>query len=139
VDDDQIEHGQFEPVTIQVCEAGVGSVPAPLTARTWNVWLPGESVEYACGLVQAANAPPSIAHSNVAPPGVEVKLKLADVLSVLAGGAEVIVVSGTTSPLTVHVKVAGVASVPAAFTARTLNVCEPMASPVSDCGLVQVV
>jgi hypothetical protein len=72
--------------------------------------------------VHAANAPLSSEHSNVAPPGVEVKLKLADVFSVEAGGVEVIVVSGSCSVEIVQLNDAGVASVPPAFTARTWKV-----------------
>jgi hypothetical protein len=30
-------------VIVQVNDAGVGSVPPALTARTWNVWLPSAS------------------------------------------------------------------------------------------------
>ena len=78
---------------VQVNDAGVGSVP-PLDARTWKVWLPSASPLYACGVEQAAKAAPSSAHSNVAPDGVDVKLKLALVLVVDAVGDDVMVVSG---------------------------------------------
>ena len=72
----------------------------------------------------------SSAHSNVAPAGFDVKLKLALVLVVDAGGDEVIVVSGGTGAVIVQLKVAGVGSVPAALTARTWNVWPPSASDV---------
>ena len=74
----------------------------------------------------------------MAPAGVDVKLKLADVVAVEAGGVDVIVVSGRTRAAIVQANVAGVASVPPAFTARTLNVWLPIARPVSERGLVQV-
>ena len=64
-------------VIVQVKLAGVASVPNPLTARTWNVWLPTARPVYDLGVVQAANAAPSSAHSNVAPAGVDVNEKLA--------------------------------------------------------------
>ena len=110
---------------VQVNDAGVASVPAALTARTRNVWLPSASAVYAWGLVQTAKAPASSAHSNVAPAGFDVKLKLALVLDVDAGGDDVIVVSGGTGAVIVQVKDAGVGSVPAALTARTWNVWVP--------------
>src|SRR5262249_18187600 len=80
---------------VHVEDAGDGSVPTALTARTWNVWLPSARLEYACGLVHAANAAPSRAHSNVAPIGFDVKVKLALVLAVGDVGDDVIVVSGS--------------------------------------------
>ena len=71
-------------------------------------------------------AVPSREHSNVAPEGVEIKLKLALVLVVDVAGDAVMVVSGWV-PI-VHVKDAGVGSVPnVALTARTWNVCVPSA------------
>jgi hypothetical protein len=68
-----------------------------------------------------------------------VKLKLALVEALGSLGAAVMVVSGA-AVSTVQVKVAGVAStLPAGSVARTLNVCEPLASPAYGFGLVQVV
>ena len=53
--------------------------PAGSVARTSKVWLPplsaGESV---CGLEQLAQEPPSIRHSKVEPPSLEVKEKLGE-------------------------------------------------------------
>ena len=83
---------------VHVKDAGVGSVPTPLTARTWNVWLPSASPSRPAGSSTRRRPPPSSAHSNVAPAGVEVKLKLALVLVVDVAGDEVIVVSGGTEP-----------------------------------------
>ena len=73
-------------------------------------------------------AEPSSAHSNVAPAGVDAKLKLALVLVVDAAGADVMVVSGGVGAVIVHVKEAGLGSVPDALTARTWNVWLPTAS-----------
>ena len=87
--------------------------------------------------MQAAKAAPSSAHWKVAPAGVDVKLKLALVLVVDAAGDEVIVVSGGIGAVMVHVKDAGVGSVPAPSTARTWNVWLPSASAVYARGLVQ--
>ena len=47
--------------------------------------------------MQAAKAAPSRLHWNVEPASVDVKLKLADVELLTAGGADVIVVSGAVS------------------------------------------
>jgi hypothetical protein len=88
---------------VQVYPAGVGSVlPAGSVARTWKVWLPVESPEYAFGLVQIEKPPPSSWHWNVLPPSVDVKLKLAAAEFVGLRGLSVMNVSG--GPVsTVHV------------------------------------
>jgi hypothetical protein len=57
--------------------------------------------------VHAVNAALSRLHSNVLPASVEVKLKIALVLLVVAGGAEVIVVSAGMLSM-IQVKLAGV-------------------------------
>src|SRR2546423_15421241 len=54
--------------TVNELDAGVAStLPAPSRARTENVWLPSPSVATVVGLVQAAYAAASSAHSHVAP------------------------------------------------------------------------
>src|SRR6185436_10252280 len=85
-------------VIVQVNEAGEGSVPAPLTARTRKLWLPAASPEYACGLVHAVKLALSSEHWNVAPAGVVVKENVALVLVVEAAGDEVMVVSASGVP-----------------------------------------
>ena len=80
--------------------------------------------------MQAAKEPPSIRHSNVEPPSVELKEKSAPVALVGSLGGAVIVVFGALVS-TAHVKDAGVGSVlAAASVARTWKVCEPSGRPV---------
>src|SRR4051812_18470618 len=78
--------------TVHATVAGDGSVPPNPTARTANVWAPSASVS-AFGDVHAANAPPSIEHSNVAALSGElnVKLTLAAVVDASAGPAMIAV------------------------------------------------
>ena len=74
------------------------------------------------------NVGPSSLHSKVLPALVAVKLKVALVLLVRAGGAAVMVVSGAVVSI-VQVKLAGVAStLPAVSIARTWKVWLPAAS-----------
>ena len=55
---------------------GVASVfPAASIARTSNVRGPSASGAVVCGVVQAAQAPPSTLHSNVEPASLEEKVK----------------------------------------------------------------
>ena len=63
-------------------------------ARTRNVWLPMDKPLYVVGVAHPENALPSRLHVKVLPLSVDVKLKLAVVLAVVAGGFEVIFVSG---------------------------------------------
>jgi hypothetical protein len=109
--------------TVQVNVAGLASVlPNASRARTSKVWLPSARPEYACGLVQAVNAPPSSLQSNVLPASVEVNEKLAPVWLVGFAGVEVMLVSGAVAS-TVQVWVAAVGSVfPAGSVARTSKV-----------------
>jgi hypothetical protein len=81
---------------VHTLAAGVPSTfPARSLARTSNVWFPAVRLEKAMGLVQVANAAPSIRHSNVLPVSVDVNVKLAVVWFVGVGGPTlVIVVSG---------------------------------------------
>jgi adenine deaminase len=80
--------------------------------------------------VQAAKTPASSLHSKVLLASVDVKLKLALVLLVVAAGLAVIVVSGAVVSM-VQVKLAGVASVlPTASVARTWKVWLPTARAV---------
>jgi hypothetical protein len=84
--------------------------------------------------VQAAKAALSSEHSNVEPASLAVKLKLALVLEVWAGGAAVIVVCGAVVSI-VQLCTAGLPSTfPAASIARTRKLCDPAASPAYVCG-----
>ena len=89
---------------VHVKLAGDASVlPTASVARTSKVWLPAESAgEIVSGLVQDVHEPPSIRHSKVEPPSVEVKEKLGVVLLDGSLGFAVIVVSGAVAS-TVHV------------------------------------
>src|SRR4051812_17607107 len=79
----------------QVWLAGVASrLPAASTARTSKVWLPSVSAELVWGLVQALQLPPSILHSNVAPPSGELKANVGVASLSSAGGSESRLVSG---------------------------------------------
>jgi hypothetical protein len=119
--------------------AGLWSVlPAASRARTWNSCEPGETV-YETGELQGEKPAWSSEHSKLEPLSVEVKVKLAPVLGVVAGGPEVIVVSGAvvSGACTVQVELAGVESVfPAASLAWTWNWCWPAAT-VYEAGDVQ--
>ena len=82
------------------------------------------------GEAQAAKEPPSIRHSKVEPPSLELKEKSASAELLGSLGCAVIVVFGA-AVSTVQVKLAGVGSVlPAASVARTWKVCEPSERPV---------
>ena len=96
-------------------------------------------LEYAIGVVQLTQDPPSSLHSKLEPVSLALKVKLAAVEVVLDSGPLRIVVSGgVVSPgggveasSTVQVSVAGVSSTfPAASSARTENWCEPRLRPV---------
>ena len=69
-------------------------MPSTPTALTSTVWDASESGLIVKGEVQAAQAPPSVRHSKVAPDSVEVKLT--DGVLVVSGviGAELMLVSG---------------------------------------------
>ena len=116
---------------VQVWVAGVASVlPAGSVARTRKVCAPRARPVRSRGLVQAANGAASSEHSNVEPASVAEKAKVALVLCVVAGGADVIVVFGG-AVSTVQERVAGVGSVlPAGSVARTAKVWAPSARPV---------
>ena len=94
--------------------------------------------------MQATRDAPFRLHWKVEVASLEVNAKeaLADVD--VAGGPDVIVVSGgVVSPAggavsTVHVWLAGVGSAPFWSEARTWKVCAPLDSPVYDTGLVQL-
>ena len=89
--------------TVQVKLAGVGSrFPAVSIARTWKVWLPTASPARLSGVVHAANAAPSRLHSKL-PASVEVKVKVALVELLTAGGVEVSVVFGAVRSTIVEV------------------------------------
>src|SRR5829696_7224128 len=86
--------------TTHVTEAGEASMlPTPSTARTSNVWEASDNPEKFTGLVQLVKAPPSNRHWKPATPtptSLPVKLKLAEVPFVIAGGWAVMEVSGGT-------------------------------------------
>jgi hypothetical protein len=114
--------------TVHVRDAGVGSGPAPLTARTANVCDPSVSPESAAGDAQAPNGAPSSAHSNVALPSGELNANDALASATVPLGPPVMAVSGGVGdPLrTVHAPEAGVAStLPAGSSARTRNAWSP--------------
>jgi hypothetical protein len=78
---------------VQAAFAGVVSVRVPDVAATEKLWAPTANDEYVAGLVQAAGAPPSIVHLNVAGVRVEWKVNVAEVAVVVDAGAESITVS----------------------------------------------
>src|SRR5215210_7179351 len=82
--------------TVQVWLAGVASVlPAWSVARTSKVWLPSARAgEIVCGLGQGLQLPPSIRHSKVELPSLELNVKLGVESLSIAGGAESMVVFG---------------------------------------------
>ena len=73
------------------------------------------------GLVQAPQTPPSMRHSNVEPPSLEEKSKLAPVEAVGSAGLESIVVCGAARSI-VNVRVDGLSTLPATSVARTRTV-----------------
>ena len=80
---------------VQVKLAGVGStVAATSTARTWKVWLPSDSPANTRGVVHAANAAPPRLLCTVGGASFVVKVNVAPLDALYAGGVEVIVVSG---------------------------------------------
>jgi hypothetical protein len=108
--------------TVHVCAAGVPSVfPAASVARTRRVCVPSPTVS-AKGAEQGSKPVASSAHSNPDAVSLELKVKVALVLIVPAGGAVVIVVSGAVRSI-VKVMLAGAASTfPAVSVACTWNV-----------------
>ena len=79
------------------------------------------------GDAQALKASRLRRHSKVEPASFELNVKVADVLDVKLGGADVIVVSGATE--IVHLARAGFeCPLEDAVIARTANVCEPSES-----------
>ena len=121
-----------------VAEAPVGSaLPAASVARTVSVCEPRPRPSIVSGLVQAAKAPPSSEHRNVAAASSALNSTVAAEPIVSVVGAAVIAVFGAVVS-TVNVCAAALASVlPAASVARTANECEPSASLASVYGLVQ--
>src|ERR687896_220906 len=82
-------------VIVQSHVAGLGSMfPAGSLAFTSKWWLPTVRLEYEMPEVQGASASASRLQRKVEPASLAVKVKVADVLFVDAGGPEVIVVSG---------------------------------------------
>jgi hypothetical protein len=84
--------------TVQAYEAGVPSTfPAPSFARTSSRWRPAASPVTSCGELHVAYGRPSRRHSNVAPPSLAEKVKVAFVFAVGSVGPERIVVSSVSS------------------------------------------
>jgi hypothetical protein len=85
-----------QPVTVQVCLAGVRStLPAESTARTWNEWLPGLTGLYRFGEEQLDQGfCQSGLHWKSDPRSVEVKVKRAARDVVVRGGPAVMRVLG---------------------------------------------
>src|SRR6187551_2216593 len=100
--------------TVQVCDAGESSTSEPSTARTRKVCSTSERLVKLTPLVQAAKPAPSRLHSKVAPACEAVKAKVALVLVVVTGGAEVMVVSSSAGTTMVKTRIAGVLVLPAA-------------------------
>ena len=132
-------------LTLQVCVAAVASVlPAASVAQTPNAWDPVDKPVWVWGEVHATRGAPSRLHWNVELGSLEVNAKDALFDVDVAGGPDVIVVSGgVVSPAggvvsTVHVWLAGVGSAPFWSEARTWKLCVPTESPVYDTGLVQL-
>ena len=121
-------------LTIQVLEAGVGSVlPAASVAFTEKVCEPFASAVYEAGEVHAVKAAPSRLQANVEPASVDVNGIDASAVATVPVGPPVIVVSGgvVSATFTIQVLVAAEPSVlPAASVARTANVWVPFARPV---------
>ena len=93
------------------CQVRVVSSTLPMAsvANTWNVCEPRVTPLRLYGELQVLNEPVSTAHLNVTPASLE-KWKLASVLSVEAGGPNVIAVVGGVTSTTCQVCVAGDAS-----------------------------
>lgn len=132
---EKVTTGAVRSVT-HVNVAGEGSrLPAWFFARTWKVHDFSAGVETDVGLVHAANAPVSSAHSNVAAESLDVKENVAELACVATPGVAVIIVSGS-DVSTVQLWVAGDRSrLPAVSIATTRNVWAPAAT-VTVCGLV---
>src|SRR5437660_10216223 len=82
--------------SVHVDLAGVGSVLlAGSVARTWKVSLPSPRPSDLCGLAQAAKALASSWQAKLLPAFVDVKMKIGLLELLRAGGAAVMVVSGT--------------------------------------------
>ena len=81
--------------TVKLRAAGVGSrFPAASRARTSNVWLPFARFEYSLGELHEPQELASSRQWNVERASVEVKAKLAEVISMVPAGPAVMVVSG---------------------------------------------
>jgi hypothetical protein len=109
--------------TVQVNVAGLVSVfPAASLARTLNVWEPSATLVYVVALVQVEKPPPSSSHSKVEPASLDTNEKVGE-LSLLGSLGEAVMVVFGAAVSTVHVRVAGLASVlPAPSVARTEKV-----------------
>ncbi len=87
--------------TVNVRDAGVGSgARAASTARTSNVCWPSASAAVVCGVVHAAQAPPSTRHSNVAPDSSAPNSNVGVESVVVGEGPAEIVVSGGSAAIT---------------------------------------
>jgi hypothetical protein len=118
--------------TVHSCLAGVTSTfPSASMARTSKTWSPTASSGVSYGEVQISNAVAFSEHSNVEPGSLAENSNVAFENWVVAGGPEVIVVSGGVVSWIVQVWLAGSsAQLPLSSTAYTQKVWEPAARPV---------
>src|SRR5882724_1488986 len=100
--------------------AGVASVlPAASVARTSKVWSLSVRPGTLCGLVQAANAPPSMLHSKVEPGSVESNVKAgAATFDGSDGFVRIVVLGAVRSTSTFRIAVAGWPALSVATAAR---------------------
>src|ERR687896_2670703 len=110
-------------------------------ARTRKVCWPTVRSVYSAGASHASNGSVSSEHSNVEPPSLELKLKIASVSGDEAAGLLWIVATGgVVSAVTRQVQLAGeVSKLPARSTARTRSVWSPESSSVYWTGSGQAV
>src|SRR5512133_677659 len=104
----------------QVHVAGVASVlPAASVARTSKVWSLSVSPATVCGLVQAANDPPSMLHSNVEPGSLASNVKDGTArLDGSEGLVRIVVLGAVRSTSTLRIAVAGCPALSVATAAR---------------------
>ncbi len=115
--------------TVKVRSAGEASrLPDASLARTWRVCRPSGSCASVSGLLHAAKAPTSTAHSKVAPGSFEWNVKVGVLSAVSPAGPESMVVSGAVASI-VQPSETKSPTLPAASVARTSKVWWPSARP----------
>jgi hypothetical protein len=95
-------------------------LPARSVARTSKACIPSARAEYACGLAQPAQSPPSRRHSKLASAS-EPKARLASATFVRDGGPESMVVSGASVSIVQEWPAGPASTLPAASRARTAS------------------